>query len=195
MFHGNRREEKSCFFKKVPQSPQYFLPDAAHDSENVQQSFLAQELAREITCRKERSATLITLCIGTDKITGDWSGAAGGHQTSGTRLPPPGSRNIAAPCPRCQSSLHHFCPPRKLRPSLPSGHRRRRGPCRKNRLYFPFPRSHFSRQRNLPAAATSGQFISDRYRRRGVGALRRRPALHKTFRGKYSGGFLSVGLC
>ena len=107
---------KIMFFKKVPQSPQYFLPDAAHDSENVQQSFLAQELAREITCRKARSATLITLCIGTDKITGDCLGPLVGtkllergyrHPVHGTLQHPVHAVNLLSTISALQENYAH----------------------------------------------------------------------------------------
>ena len=56
------------FFKKG-QQPQYFLPDTDN-----QQTALANALAQEVRYRKEKYRTLITLCIGTDKITGDCLG-------------------------------------------------------------------------------------------------------------------------
>jgi len=139
------------FFKKVPQSPQYFLPDAAHASENVQQSFLAQELAREITCRKERSATLITLCIGTDKITGDCLGPLVGtkllergyrHPVHGTLQHPVHAVNLLSTISALQGNYAH---PFLLVIDAAVG------PAKKSAV-FPFPALPF-----LPAKESAGR--------------------------------------
>lgn len=55
-------------FRNMQPEPQYFWPDA--DSEQR----LVQSLTMEIHNRKENAGTLILLCIGTDKITGDCLG-------------------------------------------------------------------------------------------------------------------------
>ncbi|HIW59401.1 MAG TPA: spore protease YyaC [Candidatus Anaerobutyricum avicola] len=55
-------------FKKEQSKPQYFLTDSDHERQ------LALALAEEIHRRKKDTDTLILLCIGTDKITGDCLG-------------------------------------------------------------------------------------------------------------------------
>ena len=69
-------------FKKEQSKPQYFLTDSDHERQ------LALALAEEIHRRKKDTDTLILLCIGTDKITGDclgWLAPNSGNRDIRTR--------------------------------------------------------------------------------------------------------------
>lgn len=103
---------KIMFFKKVPQSPQYFLPDTG----NRQQQSLAQALTQEICFRKGKYDALITLCIGTDKITGDCLGPLVGtkllergyrHPVHGTLQHPVHAVNLPSTLSALQKDYAH----------------------------------------------------------------------------------------
>lgn len=70
-------------------NPVYFLPGGPDDTGNVQSVSLAVTLAREMRRRKKGSDTLIVLCIGTDKITGDCLGPLVGTKLKERDFPHP----------------------------------------------------------------------------------------------------------
>lgn len=92
------------FQRKQPEA-RYFIPDTPHGAKPVQELLMAKELAQAINLRKKDDDTLIALCIGTDKITGDCLGPLVGtklrergytHPVCGTLQHPVHAVNLSA---------------------------------------------------------------------------------------------------
>ena len=154
---------------------------------------MAKELAQAINLRKKDDDTLIALCIGTDKITGDCLGPLVGtklrergytHPVCGTLQHPVHAVNLSA---TLASIRRHYSRPFLLVIDAAVGPADKIGCI--SFSYSPI----LSGSGHPPAAAAGGQSVSDGHHRRGFGALRRRPALHETFCGEYTGGIYLRG--